>query len=196
MSIREILPEPILKPLKKLKYFIFGLPYRGKGRFCPVCGNSSSKFAPLGSPPREDIKCMHCGSFERHRFVWEFFKMRTNLFDGSNKNMLHIAPEPFFVKQLKKNIGSGYLTADLYERSAMVKMDITNINFPDDSFDVIYCSHVLEHIPDDRRAMLELRRVLKSSGWAVIMVPINTEKTFEDFSVTTPKDFWPERPRA
>lgn len=188
MNLKGLLPEPIIKPIKRIKYFIFGLPYRGTGRFCPVCEKSSVKFAPLGSPPREDVKCMQCGTFERHRLVWEFFKRKTNLFDGHKINMLHIAPEPFFEKRLKKAIGNGYLSADLYDKKAMVKMDITNIHFTDEYFDVIYCSHVLEHIIDDRKAMRELRRVLKSSGWAVIMVPINTETTFEDFSITTPKE--------
>ncbi len=67
-------------------------------------------------------------------------------------------------------------------------MDITDVQYPDDTFDVIYCSHVLEHVPEDRKAMRELRRVLAPAGWAVLQVPITAEETFEDPSVTDPEE--------
>jgi ubiquinone/menaquinone biosynthesis C-methylase UbiE len=102
--------------------------------------------------------------------------------------MLHVAPEQAFENLLKHHLDSGYLTADLHKSGAMVRMDITDIEYADDTFDVIYCSHVLEHIPDDRQAIRELLRVLKSDGWAVLLVPITADKTFEDPSVTEPTD--------
>jgi len=138
--------------------------YIGTGRFCPVCGRKSRRFAAYGVVPREDAKCMNCGALERHRFVWLFFERMTDLFDGGPKKVLHIAPEHAF-KALKKRLGDGYLTADLNNPRAMVRMDITDIQFPSDTFDVIYCSHVLEHVPDNRRAIRELYRVLKPKGW-------------------------------
>jgi ubiquinone/menaquinone biosynthesis C-methylase UbiE len=67
-------------------------------------------------------------------------------------------------------------------------MDITDIQYPSQSFDVIYCSHVLEHIQDDRQAMRELHRVLKEDGWAVLLVPITAEKTYENPSIATPAE--------
>ena len=70
----------------------------------------------------------------------------------------------------------------------MVKMDITGIEYPDESFDVIYCSHVLEHVPDDRKAMREFHRVLKRDGWAILLVPINADATYEDASIVEPQD--------
>ena len=76
----------------------------------------------------------------------------------------------------------------------MVIMDITDIQYPDNTFDIVFCSHVLEHIPDDRKAMRELARVLKPEGWAVFMVPLNAEHTIEDPSITNPAErerlFW------
>jgi SAM-dependent methyltransferase len=102
--------------------------------------------------------------------------------------MLHIAPEPVFERLFRKQLGKNYLTADLYNPRAMVKMDVTDIQLPDDSFDAIYCSHVLEHVPDDNKAMRELLRVLKPNGWAMLLVPIFGERTFEDVSITTPAD--------
>jgi ubiquinone/menaquinone biosynthesis C-methylase UbiE len=97
--------------------------------------------------------------------------------------MLHLAPEPAFEPRLQRVIGKGYLTADLLNKRVMTKMDITNIRYPDDHFDVIFCSHVLEHVQDDERALRELSRVLNPAGWAILMVPIKADLTFEDPSV-------------
>ena len=100
--------------------------------------------------------------------------------------MLHVAPEPIFESRFKKQLGHNYLSADLFNPLAMVKMDITDIQYPDQSFDVIYCSHVLEHVQDDKKAMKEFFRVLKNNGWAILLVPITSEKTFEDPSIIDP----------
>ena len=103
--------------------------------------------------------------------------------------MLHIAPAEGLSARLKRVPGLEYLTADLNNPHAMIKMDITEIQYPDNFFDTIYCSHVLEHVLDDRKAMGELSRVLKATGWATIIVPpITTEKTFEDPSITDPAE--------
>jgi ubiquinone/menaquinone biosynthesis C-methylase UbiE len=70
----------------------------------------------------------------------------------------------------------------------MIKVDITAIQMADHTFDAIYCSHVLEHVPDDRRAMREFCRVLKPGGWAILLVPITAQKTFEDPTVVDPAE--------
>jgi SAM-dependent methyltransferase len=108
----------------------------------------------------------------------------TNLFDDTPKTMLHIAPETFFETRFRNHLGQSYITADLLDPNAMVKMDVTDIQFPDMLFDVVFCSHVLEHIHDDRKAIKEFFRVLKSGGWAIILVPIMSDRTFEDPTVT------------
>ncbi len=131
---------------------------------------------------------MHCQALERHRLVWLYFQRMTDLFDGGAKQVLHVAPEPAFVPGLKERLGAGYLTADLDDARAMERMDITDIRHPDGSFDVIYCSHVLEHVPDDRKAMREFYRVLRPGGWAVLLVPITAETTVEDPSITDPAE--------
>lgn len=102
--------------------------------------------------------------------------------------MLHIAPEGQLSKKFKEQPNIDYLSADLMLPSAMVKMDITNIQYPDDTFDVIYANHVLEHIPDDIKAMRELCRVLKPTGWAILQVPIFQHKTLEDPGVKAPEE--------
>ena len=132
--------------------------------------------------------CVHCNSLERHRFVWLYFQEKTNLFDGRPKTVLHIAPELCLEPLLKARLGSSYVTADIDDPRASVKMDITDIQYPDDSFDVIYCSHVLEHVREDSKAMRELRRVLKPTVWAILLVPIVGEENYEDYSITGPAE--------
>jgi len=153
--------------------------YRGQGCWCPVCFKEAKQFAEYGFPLRETARCIHCGALERHRFVWLYFEKMTQLLDGRPKRVLHVAPERCFEARLRKCIGEGYITADLSSPSAMVNMDITDIKYPDSYFDVVYCSHVLEHVLDDRKAMRECSRVLKHDGWALLLVPITADQTFE-----------------
>ena len=160
--------------------------YLGRRRFCPICQNHASNFDTYEVVPRPEATCPFCGSQERHRLIWLFFQRRTNLLMGPSKSMLHVAPEPFFADIFKEANQIEYLSADLIASNAMVKMDVTDIRYPDDSFDVIYCSHVLEHVPDDQKAMSEFLRVLKPSGWAVLQVPITADATFEDPTITDP----------
>lgn len=124
-----------------------------------------------------------------HRQAWLFLKRYTNLFDEMPKKMLHTAPEVAFQQKFKRIANLDYLTADLINPSVMVKMDITNIPFPNYSFDAIFCSHVMEYIPDDRKALREFFRVLTSNSWAIFIVPIRMSKlTDEDLEVTDPKE--------
>ena len=176
----------IRKYLRSIKRIVRYIPNIGIDRFCPICKMPSKKFRKFGIVPREDAQCTYCGALERHRLVWVYLEKMTDIFNGYAKKVLHVAPEPSFERLLKKRLKGGYITADLNDPNAMIKMDITNIPYPDDTFDVVYCSHVLEHVPDDRRAIRELYRVLKTNGWALILAPITAEKTIEDLSITDP----------
>jgi len=120
--------------------------------------------------------------------VWLFFGRMTNLFDGQEKKVLHVAPEECLERRLKERLGDGYITADLLDPRAMVKMDITDIQYPDESFDAIYCSHVLEHVQEDKQALREFHRVLKREGWALVLVPITADRTCEDPSIVDPSE--------
>lgn len=186
--IASMLPERVKGPLRRARDVARSVLYYGKGRFCPVCGKSSRRFRQFGIVPRENARCVHCGALERHRFLWLFVSTRTDLFDGTAKRMLHVAPELCLESRLRQPLGDNYLSADLFSARAMVKMDITNIEYPDQSFDVIYCSQVLEHVQDDRKAIREFCRVLKSDGWAILLVPITAEETFEDSSIVEPEE--------
>jgi len=184
-KIKKLIPEKIKKRIERL---LAKLKFFGFARFCPLCNSWVRGFDDYGVVSRHDARCPVCYAFERHRFVWPFFKRHTDLFDRTPKKMLHFAPEPRLENNFKKIPSLDYLSADLYDPKAMVKADITDTGFQDESFDFVYCSHVLEHIEDDAKAMCEIYRILKKGGKAVIMVPILAEKTFEDPSVTDPEE--------
>lgn len=160
----------------------------GARRACPVCGRTAGQFRPAGRPPRADAQCPWCRALERHRLLWLFLVRRTDLFDGTPRRVLHVAPEPALEARLAAALGNGYLTADLDPTRAMVRMDLTDIPEDDATFDVIYCSHVLEHIPDDRKAIAECFRVLKPGGWAILLVPICGDTIVEDPTITDPRE--------
>lgn len=105
--------------------------------------------------------------------------------------MLHIAPELCFIDRFESLKNLDYITGDIESPLAKVKMDIHEIPFEDDTFDVIFCNHVLEHVDDDIKAMQEMRRVLKPGGWAILQVPFFyplKETTYEDKSITSPAE--------
>jgi SAM-dependent methyltransferase len=134
---------------------------------------------------RPRARCPRCGSLERHRLAWLYLLAETDLVSPTTpKRMLHIAPEPSLKSRLAQEPQIAQLTADLDPTGVMVQMDVTDIQYPDNSFDVIYCSHVLEHVPDDVAAMREFVRVLAPNGWAILQVPIWDAVTDEDPNVT------------
>ena len=105
--------------------------------------------------------------------------------------MLHIAPELCYMDRFEALENLEYITADIESPLAMVKMDIHEIPFEDNTFDIIFCNHVLEHVDDDLKAMSEMRRVLKSGGWAILQIPWFhpiLEITFEDSSIVDSKE--------
>ncbi|MFA7083377.1 MAG: class I SAM-dependent methyltransferase [Arcobacteraceae bacterium] len=158
-------------------------------RYCPICDTNHEKFNPFGYNPREDAQCPNCGSLERHRLSWLVIEKELYGIDVKEKTMLHIAPEKLFTQKFEEIFKENYLTADLYDKNAKIQMDITDIKYPGESFDFIYCSHVLEHIQDDKKAMSELHRVLKKDGWAILLVPIMVKgATEEDFSITSKEE--------
>lgn len=95
------------------------------------------------------------------------------------------------MKRFEKQHGEKYITADIESPLAKVKMDIHQIPFSENIFDVVICNHVLEHVQDDIKAMSEIRRVLKPGGWAIMQVPFFSpvsDVTIEDSTIITPRE--------
>jgi SAM-dependent methyltransferase len=155
-------------------------------RECPICGFAGEGFAPGGRNQRPNALCPSCRSLERQRLVWLYMLTETELLRPQTAvRMLHISPDASLESKLAGMPWIGQLTADLNPAGVMVEMDVTDIRYPSDFFDVVYCSHVLEHVPDDLGAMRELLRVLTPTGWGILQVPITRELTEEDPSVTS-----------
>lgn len=192
--LKKFIPPTLKYWLKKVRNAVLSLLYYGKGRYCPVCNKPSKKFVKHESI--ENARCVHCSAHERHRIVWLYLSRKTDLFNGRPKKMLTVGVEQSFEKPLKSRLGANYLTADLYDPQSMIKLDITNIHYPDASFDVIYCSHVLAYVPNDRQGMRELFRVLKPHGWAILADPIRytktTDRPFIDKASSSFKTYDPE----
>jgi len=167
---------------------ILSIFYIGNKVECNVCHHHFSSFLPYGrKPPRSNALCPSCLTLERHRLMWLFLQKHTNFFSAKLK-VLHIAPEICFIDIFEKMENLEYTTGDLESPLAKVRMDVHDIPFGENSFDVAFCNHVMEHVNDDIRAMGEIYRVLNPGGFAIIQSPMDftLSKTYEDFSIKDP----------
>lgn len=165
---------------------LFAFFLRGNTYTDPIDGKSYRRFLPYGyAKVRENVLAPGTLSLERHRLFWLYLKNETTFFSAPLR-VLHFAPEQAFVQKFKKQKNLTYTTTDLNSPIADVKADICDLPFKDNSFDFIICNHVLEHIPDDIKAMQELYRVLAPSGTAIVQVPYDAKReiTFEDNTIT------------
>lgn len=156
----------------------------------PIDGKSFKRFLPYGyESPRENVLSPSTLSLERHRLLWLYLKNETDFFTKKYK-VLHFAPEQAFYKRFRALENLNYTTTDLDSPLADIKADICDLPFADNSFDIIFCNHVLEHIPDDTKAMEEIYRILKPNGWAVLQIPQDLKRatTFEDDTITDRKE--------
>ncbi|QCW99127.1 class I SAM-dependent methyltransferase [Aggregatimonas sangjinii] len=188
--ILNLVPRPLLIKLSYWVSPLFALYYRGAKYTDPIDGKSFHSFLPYGyESPRENVLSPSTLSLERHRLLWLYLKNETDFFTAPLK-VLHFAPEQAFYKKFRKLKNLAYTTTDLLSPLADVRADICDLPFEDNSYDVILCNHVLEHIPDDTQAMRELYRVLKPGGWGIFQIPqdLNRENTFEDNSITDKKE--------
>ncbi|WP_405303702.1 class I SAM-dependent methyltransferase [Methanobrevibacter sp.] len=196
LDILEEELEELKNNVDLVKFMMMNQYLDSNKNFCPICGNIS-EFISFGKPERKNVRCTHCRSVERHRMVWLFFqKMFNKQLETKNMSVMHFAPEPAFYKYFSKFDNVDYYPVDLepesYERRNIKirkAVDMQDIPFPDDKFDIIYASHVLEHVPDDIKAMKELYRVLKYGGSCVLLVPLrfSLKKTIEKEEYNTPE---------
>lgn len=200
--IKTVLPPKVYDALRRTsKEVKIRTLYRGDTVECIFCGNHFSRFKPHGidapiltelkvvSGGMRDTTCPRCHSYDRERLIYLYIERRTDLFSGGKK-VLDIAPAENLGNKLQASPGLDYISGDLLRTDVMVKLDVTEMQFPDETFDAVLCNHVMEHVPDDRKAMREIRRVLKPGGWAMVLVPYSPvlEKTIEDPSVDSPEE--------
>ncbi len=186
----NLVPRPWLISLSYWVRPVLAWYLKGQKYEDPIDGRRFRKFLPYGyENPREGVLSPSTLSLERHRLLWLYLKNKTNFFT-QDLNLLHFAPEQAFYHRFKRLKNIGYTTTDLNSPLADVKADICNLPFEDNHFDVILCNHVLEHIPDDTKAMQELFRVLKPGGWGIFQIPqdLHRETTFEDDTITDKKE--------
>lgn len=185
-----IFPRPVLIRLSFAIRPVLSLLLRGNRYTDPIDGKSYRTFLPYGyEKPRENVLSPSTLSLERHRLLWLYLKRETDFFTAPLR-LLHFAPEQAFHRRFRRMPNLEYTTTDLNSPLADVKADICQLPFKDNSFDVILCNHVLEHIPDHRQALSELYRVMKPGGWGVFQVPqdLDRETTFEDPGITDPQE--------
>jgi len=188
--ILNTIPRPLLIRLSYLIRPLLAFILKGKRFTDPIDGKSFKSFLPYGyGKQRNNVLSPSTLSLERHRLLWLYLNNETDLFT-TKKKVLHFAPEQAFYKRFKKMKNLDYVTTDLNSPLADVKADICNLPFSDNEFDIIFCNHVLEHIPNDTKAMQELFRVLKVGGMGIFQIPqdLSRETTFEDNSITDIKE--------
>ena len=175
----------------RLKYFFltFGKRYKNSV-FCPIANKEFKTFIKSGN----DYITPSNGAKSRQRTVWLYLTKELNILTEPLK-ILHIAPELSYFEILKKQKNIEYFAGDKMvagysNQKGVDNVDLTGLNYENDFFDVIICNHVLEHIPDDKKAISEMFRALKKGGKAVVTVPMdeNLEKTNENPNITSPAD--------
>jgi len=169
---------PVIVPL-------LGVACAGRRVECPVCGGRFRRFLPYGyGAVRENALCPRCLTLERHRLMWLYLQRETDLFTARPR-LLHLAPERCFIKRFEKLLGGNYMTGDLESPLAKVKLDVQQMPFSEEHFDVVFCNHVLEHVENDRQALGEIYRVLRRGGWGILLAPVNYDRaaTFENPSI-------------
>lgn len=211
--ILNTIPRPLLIRLSYVARPIIAFSLKGNKFTDPIDGKSFKSMLPYGyETQRNNVLSPSTLSLERHRLLWLYLNEQTDFFQSefisdsqvSNSNrvklrntetssalkVLHFAPEQAFYKLFRKQKNLDYTTTDLFSPLADVKADICNLPFEDNQYDIILCNHVLEHIPDDTKAMQELYRVLKPGGMAILQIPQDLKRatTFADDSITDQKE--------
>lgn len=185
-----------------------------KTKYCPVCSNELEEFAPLNSYFLKKLhehqhihpiflsetinlfeySCPKCFSSDRDRLYALFIKNKQPIRNDKNFKIVDIAPSKPLSKFIKYSYPlAHYRSADLYMAGVDDIVDIKDMKiYPDESIDFLICSHVLEHIDDDLKAMREIHRVLKRGSNSIIMVPIllNLNEDYENELAQTPEERW------
>jgi len=178
-------------PFEFIKQKLRAIFLKGGNVFCNVCESSFLTFLPAGDEPRAHTRCPRCLSIDRQRQLWHVIK--PNIMQQTR--VLHISPEKGLSSRIRKFNGIVYYAIDYFTEgynypSYVQKMSLLDLKFENNSFDLIICSHVLEHIQDDKQAIKELFRVLNEKGVCYIIVPHFEElsETYENARIISPEE--------
>lgn len=171
----------------------------GSTRKCYICGTTFSYFTKYcgGSSKISEFQktldvigsdfdnfgCLYCGSYDRERHLFMFFDKLMLWGQMKNGRILHFAPEKYLSKHIREQLPLKYIKADLYPvYKDIKKIDATAIPFNNDTFDFLIANHILEHIPNYRKALSEFYRILKPGGIAILQTPYSKrlKNNFED----------------
>ena len=182
--IKTILPGKVLRAAEPRLRAAWSILYSGDKVHCSVCDRTFSKFIVL--PETGEALCPKCGSPPRKRLLWLFLEKEIKI-TGKKLKVLHFSPGRALKGKLKGMPDLEYITSDFESPYDDKQHDITAIDEADSVFDLVICYHILEHIPDDHKAMQELHRILKPGGRAILQVPLKDGPTVEDDSVSSPE---------
>lgn len=178
--VKSIVPTSFIRKNDKLLRLFVSLSYRGNAYECNICNFTMNKFIVLSNGNK---LCPKCGSLPRTRRLWQIIEQEV-----SGKDILHFSPSKSMRNKIANSNPKNYITTDYEDEfEADKKHDIQAIDEPDSSFDIVICYHVLEHIPDDKKAMGELYRVLKLGGKCYIQTPYKEGEIYENPEITTPE---------
>ncbi len=181
--LKKILPKKILFRLEPYLRPIYYLFFKGKKFQCNICKKKLRKFISLNN---NDSLCPYCGSISRSRRLWDLLNSE---FIKANISVLDFSPHRTIYRNLKKNNSISYTGTDLSgDFISDIKLDITNIDAKAETYDLIICYHILEHIEDDVKAMNELNRILKKDGICIIQTPFKEGETYENPLIKTDKE--------
>jgi SAM-dependent methyltransferase len=181
-TLRKVIPHRYRPLVRDIQRSLTWRIHAGDSFACPCCEKTFGHFVRYD----QDLQCPHCGSLGRHRLTWLYVSRWTDLGERRGR-LLHVAPERGLMRRFRAVPQLDYLTADLDSALADLRLDIADIPFANASVDAIICSHVLEHVEDDRKALHELFRVLRPGGWAILLAPVDAAiaVTIEDRTVTS-----------
>ena len=185
-ALKSILPESLLFGLEPVMRSIYSVPFKGEGYHCPICNTNLKKWIPINNA--SDNLCPACGSIARTRLMTSLLFDAPFYLEKQAWSVLHFSPSRPLKRLLRKYPKLDYVSTDYESQYEDRNYDITSIPEPDNRFDLIICFHVLEHIPDDRKAMEELYRIVKPGGTVLLQTPFQEGETYEDSNITSEVD--------
>ena len=162
--IRPLVPRGLWRHINRAAFAVVGLALAGTRVYCPCCGRSYRHFVDYPS-----AYCPGCGSYERQRALCLYLDRRRELVRG---DVLHVGPEAGVMKRYRREART-WLAVDLDASHPLIDraLDVTSLDLEDGSFDLVLCSHVLDVVAHEDRAVAELYRVTRPGGTALIQAP-------------------------